>query len=171
MSRLSHLGWLRGASLSALFVAVAASCSNPKDDEDFVPSEPGADQPKAGGAQLAEAAACDSLKAADTAARKALSCPANKAVCPAYIRPAGVGDDCFQYSKNSVDACVSAIGEYTTCEDFESHPCLVTALPKQCAGSVEPEPSEGGAGGAPSEPSTDAGAGGELSSAGAAGAP
>lgn len=167
---MSGLRWVRSVSLAGLLLAVAASCSNPKDDEDFVPSETGAEQPKAGGAQLAEAVACDSLKAADSAARKALSCPANKAVCPASIRPAGVGDDCFSYSKASVDACVEAIGKYEACEDFESHPCLVTAVPKQCAGSVEPAPGEGGAGGAPSVPG-DAGAGGELSAAGAAGAP
>lgn len=160
---------LRSLCLSGALLAVAVSCSNPKDDEDFIPSQPGAVQPDEGGPLLAEGAACTRLQSAEAAARKALSCSASKATCPELIRPAGLGDDCYQYSQASIDECADQLDAYQSCDDFELHPCLVAAVVKTCAGSVpDPEPGEGGAGGTPGLPG-DAGAGGVAGEAGTGG--
>ena len=126
-------------------LAVAVSCSNQNDSEPFVPSQRGAVQPDAGGPLLIESEACLRLKGAEISARAALSCPTQSRVCPGYIRPAG-GNECFQYSEASINACATLYDTFTTCEEFTLHPCLVSAVP-MCD---TPVGGEGGAGGAPS---------------------
>jgi hypothetical protein len=148
--------------LSCVGLVAAASCTSEKDTEAYVPSGRGAVQPAASGPLLAEGVACTKLKSAESSARAQLSCPAVTRECPDYIRPAG-GADCFQYSQGSLDGCADLYASFTTCADFDAHPCLVSAVDK-CADVSVPN-GEGGAGG---EPSTlnDPGAAGSPGSAG-----
>ena len=93
----------------------------------------------------------------------ALSCPAVTRECPGYIRPAG-NDACYLYDQASIDGCTSLFRQFTSCEDFALHPCLITA-------SSLCDTGEGGAGGAPSSPGEagNAGSAGESGSGGSAG--
>ena len=158
--------------LSCVLLAAAASCTSQKDTEAYVPSGRGAVQPEASGALLSEGVACSKLKNAESSARSALSCPAVTRACPDYIRPAG-GADCFQYSQGSIDGCADLYASFTTCADFDAHPCLISAVDK-CDVAPEPtgEAGASGAGGAPGTPG-EAGASGAASdsslSAGAGG--
>ncbi|MES1175015.1 MAG: hypothetical protein ABUL62_11890 [Myxococcales bacterium] len=148
--------------LSCAVLVAAASCTSQKDTEAYVPSGRGAVQPEASGPLLAEDVACNKLKVAESDARSALSCPAVTRACPGYIRPAG-GASCFQYSQGSIDGCSDLYASFTTCSDFDAHPCLVSAVDK-C--DVAPDPSgEGGAGGSGGAPST----AGDAGNPGAAG--
>lgn len=153
----------RSLSLSALALLVVLSCSKANDTQDYVPSQRGAVQPDAGGAAITEDAACAQLKKAEADARAELGCDALKAVCPSYIRPAG-STGCFAYSQASVNGCKALYQSFNGCEDFELHPCLITAIPDAECGA--PAPGEGGAGGASGVP---AGAAGDTA-AGAGGA-
>ncbi|MET0790641.1 MAG: hypothetical protein ABW061_03910 [Polyangiaceae bacterium] len=148
--------------LSCAALVAAASCTSQKDTQAFVPSGRGAVQPDAGGALLSEAAACAKLKAAESSARSTLGCPSLTRECPSYIRPAG-GSDCFQYSQPSIDGCATLFASFTTCADFETHPCLISAT-DTCTFSDGGAPGEGGAGGAggTSNTASDAGASGEA---------
>lgn len=154
---------VRWVCLSTVLSVSAASCTTEKDTEAYVPSGRGAVQPDAGGPLLAEDVACSKLKAAESRARTELGCPEQTRACPDYIRPAG-GADCFQYSQASIDGCAALYTSFSTCADFDAHPCLLSAVDK-C--EVTPPPSgEGGAGGqgagdggASGAPSMPAGAG------------
>jgi hypothetical protein len=158
--------------VSLLTGVLAASCTSTHDTADVVPSPPGAFQPDGGGKTLDEATACSQLTAAESTARSALGCDAAKHTCPDYIRPAG-GADCFVYDQASVDGCATLYNSFTSCDDFDSRPCLLTAE-SNCdqrapdsgvasdGGGGQPSVDEPAAGGAP----TDTGAGG-ASTAGA----
>jgi hypothetical protein len=159
--RARRLRWL---SLSGLALGLALSCSKANDTQDYVPSQRGAVQPDAGGAQISEDAACAELEQAEADARADLGCAALEAVCPSYIRPAG-STGCFAYSQTSVDGCKALYQSFTGCEEFDLHPCLITAIPDSGCGT--PVPGEGGAGGAPGVP-VDPGAAGDTA-AGAGG--
>ncbi|MEO6603092.1 MAG: hypothetical protein ABIQ16_24615 [Polyangiaceae bacterium] len=140
--------------LSCVLLVAAASCTSQKDTEADVPSGRGAVQPAASGPLLAEGVACTKLKSAESSARAQLSCPPVTRACPDYIRPAG-GADCFQYSQGSLDGCADLYASFTTCADFDAHPCLVSAADK-CDAVPAPN-SEGGAGGTGGAPSDEAG--------------
>jgi hypothetical protein len=151
-----------------LATVAAASCTSAKDTEDYVPSQPGAVQPKTNGQPIDEATACAELSKAESSARSTLGCDAAKHTCPDYIRPAG-GADCFVYDQGSVTECAKTFGAFTDCSDFDLHPCIVTAS-SQCTAGDAGEGGMGGMGGAPAE----GGAAGMVvvsSSAGAAGSP
>jgi uncharacterized membrane protein YgcG len=145
--------------------AGALSCSSVKDTEATVPSQRGAVQPDGGGALVTEADACDKLTKAEKQARAALSCPAVTRECPGYIRPAG-NDACYLYDQASIDGCTTLFRQFTSCEDFALHPCLISA-------SSLCDTGEGGAGGAPSSPGEggNAGSAGESGGGGSAGSP
>ena len=157
----------RTLSLSALVLAAFASCSKVKDTQDYVPSQRGAVQPDAGGKNLTEADACEQLVAAESAARKDLGCSAVTRTCPGWIRPAGGG--CFEYSQASVEGCTDLYASFNGCEEFDLHPCLVSAV-SQCEVEVPEPPAEGGAGGEPAITPSEAGSTGEAGTTGAAGA-
>ena len=152
---------------------LASACTKSKDTYDPEPPERGAVQPDGGGARLSEPSACNQLKAAESAARSALNCAPVSRACPAFIRPAG-GEGCFEYSEASVKACAALYGSFTRCEDFTTHPCLLSAV-SECDG----EPAEGAAGAGPVGSAGSAGEGdgagvpgsaGEGGAAGASGA-
>jgi len=152
-----------------LALAVAAACSSTHDTGDYVPSQPGAMQPDAGGKLVAEDEACAALTKAEADARSALGCPSVKRDCPSYIRPAG-GEGCFVYDQASIDGCSAIYRKFTACGDFDLHPCVIAAE-SQC---TEPTMGEGGAAGAggaaPTSAAGAAGVGGTPNSAGAGGA-
>src|SRR5450432_2927800 len=148
--------------LSLLALAASASCSSTHDNGDFVPSQPGALQPDGGGALLKETTACAELDQAENDARKALGCEPAPHQCPDYIRPAG-GADCFEYDKTSIDACRASYQSFASCDQFDGHPCLITAVSK-CAGA-----GGGGGTGVAEGGAAGQGAGGASSSAGVAG--
>jgi hypothetical protein len=157
----------RAVCLALLALAAAASCTSAKDTEDYVPSQPGAVQPKTNGQPIDEATACADLTKAETSARSMLSCPAAKHTCPDYIRPVG-GADC-SYDEGSVTECAKQFGTFTDCDDFDEHPCIVTA---RCTAGDTGEGGTGGMGGAGAP--AEGGSAGLLdvsSSAGAGGAP
>jgi hypothetical protein len=60
--------------------------------------------------------------------REDLDCDAEVLGCPELIRPFG-SDPCerYLYDADSLDACVEAIEEYSSCEDFDRSPCIVIA--------------------------------------------
>ncbi len=148
----THTRLLRALCLGLLAVAAAASCTTAKDTEATMPSKPGAVQPQPNGKFVTEDSACSQLTKAEAKARSGLSCDAAKHTCPDYIRPAG-GEGCFEYDQGSITGCVSVFESFTSCDDFDTSPCLVTAK-SSCSDDV----GAGGAGGAPG--SSDGGMGG-----------
>jgi hypothetical protein len=172
--------WLLGASL--LLLGLGGSCSESDETEDFIPPRVGAEQPASGGDSLSEEEACERLRDAEEAARTDLQChDLERPECPFYVRPAGTG--CWEYSEDSVAACVDKIGDYDDCADFEQTPCILTATPSESrcptlggAGAGGSDTGGGGtpgSGGAP-EPGGAPGSGGvpeAPSNAGAGGAP
>ena len=148
----NHTRLLRALSLGLLALAAAASCTTAKDTEAYVPSQPGVVQPEPNGKFVTEDSACSQLTKAETKARSGLSCEAAKHACPDYIRPAS-GEGCFEYDQGSIDGCAKVFGTFTSCADFDAHPCLVTAK-SSCSDDL----AEGGSGGASG--SSDGGMGG-----------
>ena len=162
---MNRAGLVRSLSMCGLALALVLSCSTAKDNQGYVPSQRGAVQPDAGGAQIGEASACAELEKAQANARADLGCGALKLACPSIIRPAG-NSGCFTYSQASVDGCKDFYQSFNGCEDFALHPCLITATAvSDCGVSVS---GEGGAGGDPGVP-VDSGTAGEAA-AGAGGA-
>jgi hypothetical protein len=147
---------VRALALGVCVLAAAESCTSVKDDEPAVPSQPGAVQPDTSGTLLTEASACSQLDSGESKARSDLGCASAKHVCPDYIRPAG-GADCFAYDKGSVTACVKLYGTFTSCEDFDVHPCLITAV-SQCDVGAGGEGGMGAAGAAAFEAAGSGGA-------------
>ncbi len=150
----THTRVLRALCLGMLALAAAVSCTSVKDTESYVPSQPGAVQPDTTGKFVAEDSACSQLTKAEAKARSGLSCDAAKRTCPDYIRPAG-GEGCFEYDQGSIDACVKLYGTFESCDDFDAHPCLLTAKSSCTDGD-----GEGGSGGASS--SNEGGMGGTV---------
>jgi hypothetical protein len=146
-SRSFRAASLRALCFSLLALAAAASCSSAKDTEAFVPSMPGAVQPDTNGTLVDEATACSKLTKAESSARSDLGCEAAKHSCPDYIRPAG-GAACFRYDEGSVEGCVKLFGTFTQCDDFEQHPCLLSAVSKCSDLGAAGEGGMGGMGGA-----------------------
>ncbi|HEY5374700.1 MAG TPA: hypothetical protein VIK01_13530, partial [Polyangiaceae bacterium] len=139
----------RAACLALLALVAAASCTSAKDTEDYVPSQPGAVQPDTNGKLIDEATACTELSNAESSARSTLGCAAAKHTCPDYIRPVG-GADCFKYDEGSVKGCATKFDSFMSCDDFDRHPCVVTAK-SECATADTSEGGMGGVGGAPAE--------------------
>jgi hypothetical protein len=154
---------------SLLTAVLAASCTSSPDTADVVPSLPGAFQPDAGGKTVDEATACSKLTEAESSARAALGCDAVTHTCPDYVRPAG-GADCFVYDQGSLDGCTTLYNSFVSCDQFDSRPCLLTAV-SNCD-QTDSGAANGGAGGQTSTAAAgsgtvpDMGAGG-ISSAGA----
>ena len=159
---------LRSLCLGLCAFAAAASCTTAPDTESNIPSQPGAVQPEPSGKFVTEDSACSQLTKAEAQARSGLSCDAAKHTCPDYIRPAG-GESCFEYDQGSIDECAKKLKAFTSCDDFEIHPCLLTAK-SSCTDSDgeggsggatgAPAGDEGGVGGMVILPTPDAGAGG-----------
>lgn len=138
---LSYTRLLRAFWLGAFALVAAVSCTSVNDSEADVPAQPGAVQPETNGKLVTEASACSQLTAAEAKARSALKCDSVKRSCPDYIRPAAGG--CFEYDQGSINACSKLFDGFASCDDFDAHPCLVSAAPASgCANG------EGGAGGA-----------------------
>jgi hypothetical protein len=131
----------RRLALSVLMI-LASSCSEDVATEPVVPAEQGALQPEGGGDAIVEEEACQRL--ADAIADKDDELDCDVALeCPEGIRPAG-GEACLEYDEETVEACVSVIESYEECEEFDTRPCIATAL----AGTADPACAPaGGAGG------------------------
>jgi hypothetical protein len=110
-------------------VVVSACVSDPTVEND-VPARSGAHQPGVTpGSVLSAKDACDQVLSAEKSARDQLSCAARTPapVCPSYLAVAGAMP-CDSYEETTVTACVAAIGKYTSCDDFDTKPCIVTAI-------------------------------------------
>jgi hypothetical protein len=154
--------YVRGYCLlcvSLVAAVLAASCTSTHDNADVVPAQPGAFQPDAGGALIDEATACAALTKAESKARAALSCDAVERDCPSYIRPAG-GEGCFVYDQASLDGCSTLYTSFTSCDDFDRHPCVLTAESKCDAAGEGGASGLGGASGVSGAGGASAGAGG-----------
>lgn len=140
-------GWLRSILAFALFaLPLATSCTSSEDTEPFVPASEGAVQPKATGALLSEAAACERLADAQSTALDRLGCAApDLAACPGYIRPGG-GSGCYEYSAGSVEACEAGYAAASSCAKLA--PCVVTAVENRSLTTCAVASGAGGAGGA-----------------------
>jgi hypothetical protein len=133
--------WLLGGSL--LLLGLGGSCTETDETEPFVPPRQGASQPGGGGKKLSEDEACERVREAEEAARVDLQCSdLERPACPYYVRPAGTG--CWEFSEESVSACVDKIAAYEDCSDFARSPCILTGTP---SGSDCATPGGGGAGG------------------------
>jgi hypothetical protein len=154
---------LRALWLGAFAIIAVAGCTSANDSESEVPAQPGAVQPETSGKPVAEDAACSQLTEAEAKARSGLKCDSVKRSCPDYIRPAA-GEGCFDYDQGSISACIKLFDSFGSCDDFDAHPCLVTAVPASgCAGAdggAGGGLGEGGSGGALLGPEAVAGAGG-----------
>lgn len=113
-------------------VAITACVSDPK-VEDYAPPSAGAHQPSGDGvATLSVAEACTRLVNAETTTRQKLACTASPSPqCPAHLAVAGALP-CGLYDASTVTACVSEIGKYAACSDFDTKPCIVTAVVSSC---------------------------------------
>lgn len=137
--------WSRVLCVSSTVVAVAVACSDEVGTGDNQPAPPGAIQPDASGGVLNEAEACQMLLAAiqDRASTPPLDCDVSELTCPELIRTAG-SQACLQFDEGSVTACVGVVESYELCTDFETKPCIVTALPgTMSAGCTPPMPDAG----------------------------
>jgi hypothetical protein len=143
--------------LSVVALALAGACSSSYEEKDVFPAKPGLVVPDASGAAMAEAAACAALTDALGNARTRLSCADfNLPACPGSVRPPD-GRRCAQYDQGSVDACVSIIDRYGSCDELASSRCIVTVLASSDPTCVD-EPEDGGseAGDADSAAASDA---------------
>jgi hypothetical protein len=133
---------------SAVLV-LATSCVDEVKTEPDVPAAPGATQPEGNGKSVSASEACDQLEAAESKARSDLDCdPSPSPACPGRLRLAG-SFVCAEVDQGSVEACVSAIADYSTCGEFDSRPCVVTVLSSTCKNPTEAGP--------PPEPPNDGG--------------
>ncbi|HEX7669472.1 MAG TPA: hypothetical protein VF395_07815 [Polyangiaceae bacterium] len=124
---------------SAIFVAPA--CVSDPSVEDDVPARSGAHQPAASGDDpVPAAAACERVLVAEKAARDSLDCkPRTPApTCPIYLSIAGTRP-CDSYEGSTVSVCEAEIAKYTTCSDFDTRPCVVTAVASTCHAPAVPE--------------------------------
>lgn len=113
-----------------LSCGVLSACVSDPTVENDVPARSGAHQPGVTGESAISAKdACDQVLSAEQSARDKLSCAARTpaSVCPSYLAVAG-SMPCDSYEESTVTACVTAIGEYTSCDDFDTKPCIVTAI-------------------------------------------
>lgn len=159
-----------GSALVLLGLGAGPSCTQTEDVEDFIPSEQGATQPQSDGDAISEDAACERLVAAEDDARDQLGCSKADRECPDYVRPAG-SDPCLAFSEQSVEECEDIIANYGSCDDFERHPCVITAMSGSRADDC-PDlfTSAGGAAGAGGEGGAgQGGAGGSVPAVGGAG--
>ena len=119
-----------------LSCAAPTACVSDPNIENDVPAEPGAKQPSAdGGATLNFGAACSELADAEKAERSKLGCKVVTRACPAYVAVAGALP-CDLYVESTVAACVAAIRHYGACSDFDTKPCVVTAVASSCHAPV-----------------------------------
>lgn len=126
-----NAAWLLLGSL-----ALAAACGRKLETYDDYPARQGAYQPAGNGQVTDEASACSALVAAIDAQRAALSCGADtgRTACPDLVRPAG-GADCFDYDQGALDACVAYYAGLSACAQFDTSPCIVTAIARASCGS------------------------------------
>jgi len=127
---------------AGLALGLALGCAqDPNTQPSVIPPE-GIEQPGAdGGATLDATTACERIVAAETDARGRLGCDAPKAphACPDYVRVAGAST-CGAYLRSTVDACVTRMSGFQSCSDFDTHPCVATAIRESCvASSAAPE--------------------------------
>jgi uncharacterized membrane protein YgcG len=149
-----------GLSTILLVVGPLACTTEPK-VEDQVPAPPGATQPaSSSSATTGVDEACDRLRAAEDATRSRLDCaePDNVVSCPEYLRVAGA-TQCDEVLEDTVAACVATVEGYSSCNEFNSRPCIVTVEPDSCRAPAPPISTDGG----------DAGPGGAGGSGGAGG--
>lgn len=123
---------LKVVAVALSSVATTACVSDPK-VEDYAPPSAGAHQPSGDGvATLSATEACTQLVSAETASRAKLACTASPSEqCPAHLAVAGALP-CGLYDASTVAACVSEIGKYAACSDFDTKPCIVTAVVSSC---------------------------------------
>lgn len=138
---------LHGLPLALLLLG-GSGCSEMEATGDTVPAQPGIQQPSGGGAAVDEVTACRRLEQALSGRRSELGCPAEAVTCPALVRPAA-GACSYDYDGVTLEACVEAIGQYASCEDFHRHRCVVTAIERSgCSGGAGGAGGTSGAGGA-----------------------
>lgn len=126
-------------SAGALVPLVVGCVSEPDENGVIVPPAAGLVQPEAGasGPTVSAAAACAALATALGAARTRLGCMAAAVPVPdcsagtGYLAIAG-SMPCDEYDEGSVNACVAAYGAFAACTDFDTTPCVVTAVPSSC---------------------------------------
>ena len=114
------------------WVLLTACVEDPKVEND-APAQPGALEPKGGGNTVALAGACSRLTDAKEAARAKLECdaPGTEPSCSGALAVAGALP-CDEYDEESVAACVTEIGQYAACSDFDTKPCVVAAIVTSC---------------------------------------
>jgi hypothetical protein len=115
-------------------IALASGCVSDPTVEDEVPPTVGALETDAGtGGHVGAADACQKLVEALTASRTRLGCSAAKPepVCPSYVAVGGALP-CDELYESSLDACVSKIGKYASCDDFDRTPCVVAVVTASC---------------------------------------
>jgi hypothetical protein len=140
------MAWRVSAPL--LVALVAAGCVDDIRTEGEVPAVHGATQPPTNGQSISADEACTRLEDAENDARKDLDCePGGFPACPERLRLAG-SLVCSEVDEGSVDECVQAMKDITTCEELASQPCVVTVVRNTCVNPYEagvaPPPGEAG---------------------------
>jgi hypothetical protein len=143
--------------------------------EPTVDSRPGIEQVgSADGALLDEGEACEALHEALSAAKAQHGCDeVAVSECPDLIRPAG-SLACVRYAEASVEACVAAVEEYSSCRHFVTDACVIVAVvDEQSEGCIPPgSPIDAGAdGGVEDAPADDVDPGDAPADAGSGDAP
>jgi hypothetical protein len=138
-------GLLKLFAVGLSCAAIPACVSDPSVEND-VPARSGAHQPGVTGqGTLPAVEACNQLVQAEQAGREKLRCkaPADKPLCPLHLAVAGALP-CDSYEQSTVSACVAEIGQYAACDDFDTKPCIVTAVASSCHAPVAREAGPGG---------------------------
>ncbi len=143
----------------------ALGCTSDEATEPYVPSTVGGTQPEGNGVFVDARSACETLVYAEDDARARLGCgePPARPACPDYLSPNG--GPCALVDQGSLQSCVEQLEAYTACDDFERHPCYLTATFPADASACS-----GGAAGAPSPAGGQTGLAGAGGQAGAGGA-
>ncbi len=154
-------------SAGAVMPLVAGCVSSPDENGSVVPPAAGIGQPEAGasGRTVTAAAACIALAGAIAATNLRLGCSVATPKCSAgagYVAIAG-SMPCDEYDQASLNACLAAYETFKACTDFDTMPCVITAVPASChspavttdSGNLDAAENDGGPA-LPPEASTDA---------------
>ena len=124
-----HKTWMFvSLSAAALTMAWAMGCTTSDEDPDTGPgtggSAGGGYTPPTNGVAMSEGDACESLRGAFDKHASRLGCTYTMPICPDYIRSSGA-PVCSEYDEGTVTGCADYYATFTSCGDFEMHPCHI----------------------------------------------
>lgn len=121
--RLRFIGSL--GAFSIIVAAVSVACSS--DDSSGGTGGDKPYEPAGNGVGMSEADACKAIVDAEDAKRAALACgPVTRPPCPTYLQKGNPA--CSEYDQGTVQACVTYIGQHTSCAALTKKTCVVKVI-------------------------------------------